>query len=160
MTISPFVLKPAHGVPDIHQLQVFTGLHFPHGTSLVNGYYEGFQYHTYMAVLEFDARDTDAFLREIYGKRAGHAAVETSTTNRELGGATYYTVTNHTYWHAAWWHPGWQHRYRTVSIEYDDVQVGMLIGYDDPHRQRVYLYAKGDIWATPPDLSTRGHAGI
>jgi len=131
------ISRHTKGIPSLEKLESLSGIMFPQGTRLLNGYFEGFRDPQYIAVLEFDAKDTEAFIKSIPREKNEYGQTHISRTDR-LPITDGWPTINRDKSHS-WWDPDSVHKFVTVKI-LGWSSVYILISLDDVARTRVYLY--------------------
>lgn len=127
------------GTPSLEKLESLSGIKFPRGTRLSKGYYEGFLDPQYLAVLDFDARDTESFIKSIPREKNKYGETLVSRTDR-LSITNGWPDINRDKSHS-WWDPDSVHKFVAVDIQRDgSPHVYLLISLDDATRTRMYLY--------------------
>lgn len=126
------------GTPTLDKLKSCSGIQFPQDTRLVKGYFEGFQDPQYLAVLEFDAKDTETFVKGIPRNPNQFGQTRISRTDR-LPITNGWPDINRDKSHS-WWNPDSVHKFIAVEIPWGSTQVYLLISLDDAARTRVYMY--------------------
>ena len=129
-----FLLGTIEGTPSIERLESSSDIKFPQGTRLIKGHFGGFPDTQYIALLEFDAKDTEAFIGRLpHGK---HAYDQTRISRKDRLGIT--NAMNR-FENQDWWDPDSVHRFVAVNVSVW-FETYLLISLDDAAKTRVYLY--------------------
>lgn len=128
-----YAFHTREGVPSLADVESYTHLRFPQGTRVVGSYYAGARDYEYCVVLEFDARQTDSFLKplrnpEVYLSRKERQGI--CNSKFVYGKPT-----------PAWWNPDSQTKFISAGMGGVTKRVFLLIGLDDSNKRKVYLYA-------------------
>lgn len=132
-----FLFRGASGTPTIPQLESFTGVKFPRTSRVIRGHYEGWQDYTYAALLDFDARDTESFLRSIRSSGRSPRAVFSREDRFGIGDESS-PLGGHE--NPQWWDPDSVSRFIAIRLE-SSHYVYMLISMDGVGRRKVYVFA-------------------
>lgn len=132
------VFDTRKGTPTLEKIASHIGVDLPPGTRLIKGYYEGWQEYEYFAILEFDAKYTQAFVKSIPAKSDIGTETIISRTDR-LGLSNTGSPVDRTK-NPAWWNPDSVHKFIAVYYGAPTCPAYLLISLDDPTRTRVYVY--------------------
>lgn len=132
------VFRTHKGTPTLALLESRTGIHFPQGTRLINGYYEGWQDYEYFGLLEFDAKYADAFLKSI--PRRDDQFRTTVLSRKDRFGMANNRLPLHGIRNPGWWNPDSVKRFVAVKVD-GTTNVYLLVSMDDPVKTKIYLSA-------------------
>lgn len=126
--------------PDLADIEQYTKLHMPKDTKVVHSLCESsWDSMDYYAILEFDARYTDCFLKSIPYSIGSISSTKMSREDR-------FGILDHSspligLNNPGWWNPDSVSKFISVKVEHGRDELYLLIDMDNSKHRKVYLFA-------------------